>query len=99
MKTRQKCLPALGLVSLLLRTAANATERLPAEHDSFVRIRHERTAAWPHAAGENQLRNALVRGQASVLLFMAPEGIHASFQTDSDLVPQGTLTRPAFLLS
>ena len=37
----------------------------------FFRLRHERTAAWPRAAGENQLRNALVRDQASVLLFMA----------------------------
>ena len=32
---------------------------------------HERTAAWPRAEGEDKLRNALGRGQASVLLFMA----------------------------
>ena len=39
----------------------------------FFRTRHDRTAAWPRDEGEETLRNALVRGQASVLLFMAPK--------------------------
>ena len=51
----------VGLVSLLLPPAPKAPERLPAEHDSFVRIRHERTAASlsdPSGYAMNGLRQA-----------------------------------------
>ena len=55
-------------VNRLVRPVCQAQMSTP---PAFRFPRHERTAAWPRAEGEETLRNALVRGQASVLLFMA----------------------------